>query len=198
MTAAEELRREFEAATSVAVPPEVDPPGMVTGPDEALKAPGPSPEPAPGAASSAAEELERELAALRPLLTSTGPPAGAEAALQPEGDVIPAQRPEAPATPAEEELRLAVPDTYSGRVYLMFPSSLGQDELGSVWEILEEVAGSETIVDNRLVSREAGIQFTLDLGEKVLSVEGLKQRMPGAGLQALEEDRLKVDWPRRA
>jgi hypothetical protein len=112
--------------------------------------------------------------------------------------VTPAQRPEAPATPAEEELRLAVPDTYSGRVYLMFPSSLGQDELGSVWEILEEVAGSETIVDNRLVSREAGIQFTLDLGEKVLSVEGLKQRMSGAGLQALEEDRLKVDWPRRA
>ena len=198
MTAAEQLRREFEAATPVAAPPAVGPPGTATGPDEILAAPGPSPEPAPGAASSAAEDLKRELAALRPLLASSGPPAGAEAALQPEGDVTPVPQPEAPAAPAEEEPGLAVPDTYSGRVYLMFPSSLGQDELGSVWEILEEVAGSGAIVDNRLVSREAGIQFTLDLGKKVLSVEGLQKRMPGAGLRALEEDRLKVDWPRRA
>ena len=78
----------------------------------------------------------------------------------------------------------------------MFPSSLGQDDLGSVWEILEEVSGSGTIVDNRLVSGEAGVQFTLELGKKALSVKDLLKRMPGAGLTALEDDRLRVDWPR--
>ena len=61
--------------------------------------------------------------------------------------------------------------------------------------MVDEVAGG-TIVDNRLVSRGAGIQFTLDLGNKVLVVEDLRKRMPGARLEALEEDRLKVDWPR--
>lgn len=77
----------------------------------------------------------------------------------------------------------------------MFPSTLGQEQLGSVWEVLDEVAGG-TIVDNQLISRETGVQFTLDLGNKVLAVEELRKKMPGTGLEALGEDRLKVDWPR--
>ncbi len=52
MTAAEQLRSEFE---------------------EARPATGPGQEVAPGADASVGEELERELAALRPLLTNTGP-----------------------------------------------------------------------------------------------------------------------------
>ncbi len=87
------------------------------------------------------------------------------------------------------------PETYTGRLYLMFPSTLGQDDIGSVWEILEAVAAG-SIVENRLISREAGIQFTLDLGSKLFTVEDMRKRMPGAWLEALGLDRLRVDWPR--
>ena len=80
----------------------------------------------------------------------------------------------------------------------MFSAALDQDALGTVWEALDEVAGSGAIVDNRLVSDEAGIQFTLELGNKVLSVDRLRSRMAGAAFTALAEDRLKVNWPRKA
>ncbi len=93
---------------------------------------------------------------------------------------------------------MPIPETYSGRIYLMFPSSLGQEEQESVWDALEEVAGSGAIVDRRLVSREAGIQFTLELRNRVLAVADSMKRLRGAGLEALEPDRLKVNWPRRA
>lgn len=66
--------------------------------------------------------------------------------------------------------------------------------MGSVWEVLDEVAGG-AIVDSRLVSMEAGVQFTLDLGNKELTVDELQKRMPGARLAALEADRIKIDWP---
>ncbi|MCH7493571.1 hypothetical protein IIA16_02510 [bacterium] len=79
----------------------------------------------------------------------------------------------------------------------MFPAALGQDQLEAVWEALDEVAGSGAIIDNRLVSREAGIQFTLELGSKTLTVENLLKRMPGAQLAAVDDDRLRVDWPRQ-
>ncbi len=117
---------------------------------------------------------------------------------QPEADAGADSLPEGAAATPEQMAVAAVPETYSGRIYLMFPSSLGQEEQESVWDVLEEVAGSGAIVDRRLVSREAGIQFTLELRNRVLSVEDLRKRLPGAGLEALEEDRLKVDWPRRA
>ena len=79
----------------------------------------------------------------------------------------------------------------------MFPAALGQDQLEAVWEALDEVAGSGAIIDNRLVSREAGIQFTLELGSKTLTVENLLKRMPGAQLAVVDDDRLRVDWPRQ-
>ena len=85
--------------------------------------------------------------------------------------------------------------TYTGRLYLMFPSSLSQGRLESVWEVLDQVAGSGGIADTRLISQESGIQFTLDLGSDEIDVEELRMRLPGAQIVALEEDRLLVDWP---
>ena len=87
------------------------------------------------------------------------------------------------------------PNTYTGRLYLMFPSTLSQGRLESIWDILDQVAGSGKIADTRLISRDAGIQFTLDLGDKVLDVEELRRSIPDAQLVALEEDRLRIDWP---
>jgi hypothetical protein len=104
-----------------------------------------------------------------------------------------------PASPEPEATEEAdarpLPSTYSGRLYVMFPSSLGQEEIATVWEILEDMAAG-AIVEKRLVSRAAGIQFTLDLGTKVFPLDQLRERMPGAKLESLGADRLKVDWPR--
>ena len=77
----------------------------------------------------------------------------------------------------------------------MFPSSLSQGRLESVWELLDQVAGSGSITDTRLVSREAGIQFTLDLGDYELDIDASKSKFPDAEVSALEEDRLAIDWP---
>jgi hypothetical protein len=77
----------------------------------------------------------------------------------------------------------------------MFPSSLSQGRLESVWEVLDQVAGSGNIIDTRLVSREAGIQFTLDLGNHELNIEALKNEFPDAQVSAMEEDRIRIDWP---
>jgi|TARA_B100000378_G_C17864652_1_gene349878 hypothetical protein len=77
----------------------------------------------------------------------------------------------------------------------MFPSSLSQGRLESVWEVLDQVAGSGNITDTRLVSREAGIQFTLDLGNHELNIEALKNEFSDAQVSAMEEDRIRIDWP---
>ena len=177
-SAAEQLRKEFEAAAGT-------------------EKPGPSPKTASAVKTTAADDLQKELEALRPNVANS---AQAEALQMPssktEPDTAAAPQADGPAPESDPQPPIDLPEKYSGRVYLMFPSSLGQDDLGSVWEILEEVSGSGTIVDNRLVSGEAGVQFTLELGKKALSVKDLLKRMPGAGLTALEDDRLRVDWPR--
>ena len=77
----------------------------------------------------------------------------------------------------------------------MFPSSLSQGRLESVWEVLDQVAGSGNNTDTRLVSREAGIQFTLDLGNHELNIEALKNEFTDAQVSAMEEDRIRIDWP---
>ena len=64
---------------------------------------------------------------------------------------------------------LLLPEGYSGKVYLMFPATLNQDQAGSVWEALDDLAGSGAIVDSRLVSQDEGVQFTLELGTKTLT-----------------------------
>ncbi len=57
------------------------------------------------------------------------------------------------------------------------------------------MAGSGNITDTRLISRDAGIQFTLDLGNRELNIEALKSKFPDAQVSAMEEDRLRIDWP---
>ena len=61
---------------------------------------------------------------------------------------------------------MPLPDSYSGEIHLMFPSSLDQDQMGSVWGVLGDVAGSGAIVNSRLMSREEGVQFTLEPGKQ--------------------------------
>ena len=88
-----------------------------------------------------------------------------------------------------------LPQSYTGRIFLMFPASLSQDSLESVWDFLEEVAGPGSIADMRLVSQDAGVQFTMELGTRELKLDELQRRIPNAELVPLETDRLKVNWP---
>ncbi len=88
-----------------------------------------------------------------------------------------------------------LPRSYTGRLFLMFPASLSQDSLESVWDFLEEVAGTGSIADMRLVSRNAGIQFTMELGARELGLDELRRRIPNADLAPLGTDRLRVNWP---
>ena len=84
---------------------------------------------------------------------------------------------------------------YTGRIYLMSPSSLSQGRLESVWEVLDQVAGSGNITDTRLVSRQAGVQFTPDLGVGELNIDALQSKFSDATMVALEEGRLRIEWP---
>lgn len=85
--------------------------------------------------------------------------------------------------------------TYTGRVYLMFDASLTREGLESVWDAVEEAAGSGVIVDTRLVSQDAGVQVTLDLDNSTLDVAAFRRRLSGAEITPLADDRLKVAWP---
>ena len=76
----------------------------------------------------------------------------------------------------------------------MFPASLSQDSLESVWDFLEEVAGPGTIADMRLVSQDAGVQFTMELGAREMRLDDLRRRIPNAELVPLAADRLRVNW----
>ena len=198
MSAVEALRREMEAAASAVAPPARAAPLAGSG----MEGPGTEP------SASIIEELERGLAALRPLSTSpelseaeVSPPLGPEAVsadargiqtapqdltFQPDVDA----RTSGPTGGRQQGSSSDLAESYSGRLYLTFPSSLDQNDLENVWEVLDDLAGSGAIVDNRMISREAGIQFTLELKDKALSMEQLRTRMPGVGLVALEEDRL--------
>ena len=207
ISTAQALRMEFEAAASAASPQDGDSPrlgGDLEGPESGT---------ASGPATSLVEELERGRESSRiipasnePPVVSADPPLAPETASAAGGIQSPPQGLASQAQvdagtaglPGDGQLDTSgsLAESYSGRLYLMFPSSLGQNELETVWEVLDEVAGAGAIVDNRLVSQEAGIQFTLELRNKALSIQQLQNRMPGAGLMALGPDRVKVDWPR--
>ena len=100
----------------------------------------------------------------------------------------PGAQPAAPEPDSPAELA----QTYSGRLYLMFPSTLSQGRLETVWDILDQLGA---IADTRLISRDAGIQFTLELGNKPMTVEALRKLIPNCQIEALEEDRLRINWP---
>lgn len=190
LSAAEELRREFESATGT---PSSPPTSLVDELDRGLQSSGP-----PRAGAEPSEDVIGSLtppdggSAVSAAGNNQGPTQDPAPHSEVPGDADPAlgATPQATATP--------MPESYSGRVYSMFLAALDQDALGTVWEALEEVAGSGAIVDNRLVSPEAGIQFTLEMGTKVLSMDRLRNRMAGAAFMALAADRLKIDWPRQA
>ncbi len=176
--AADELRREIDAAR-----PAAEEPGS--------------------AAASVSEALKKELDAIRSQMGIPAPPASSAPAVPSASDLIrppqpPANAQREPAVSASPPPRLPAPASgiYTGRVYLMFPGTLSQDNLESVWEILEDVTGVGIIVETRLVSREEGIQFTLELGTRELEVDSLRNRMHGADIVALGSDRLRIDWPR--
>ncbi len=210
MSAAEQFRKEFEATT--AAPPENAGSTVISGTSGGVIEAGPSPGAAPTTPLSAAEELQREMASMRPTTIDAVPANTAPANTTPANtaDAIPVNAPSEPpaaSTPSstddalspgsEAEPSMPLPESYSGKVYLMFPSTLDQDQVGSVWEVLDDIAGSGAIVDSRLVSREDGVQFTLELGSKTLTLEAIKKKMPGAEMTALKEDRLKINWPQR-
>ena len=224
VSAADELRREFEAAESGSGIGGSSIQEAVGDTNARLEAPRSGSQDT-ASPTSAAGELEQELAELRsqlgstelpdaPVITSPGTraaPGGMAGSDTQEGsletasggllrrselDRDSADHPEPVAPAAEPIPSTPLPESYSGRVYLMSPASLTQDQLESVWDSLEEVAGSGTISDHQLISRRDGVQFTLELGNKDLVVDRLRNQMPGAGLTALAEDRLRIDWPR--
>lgn len=184
MSAAEQLRKEFEAPTSTT--PDTTGQTVIQGASGEVIEAAPAPEATSGAALSAAEELQREMASMRPNATDS----------EPVADGVPEAPDDLPSVGSDDTPSLPLPESYSGKVYFMFPSTLDQDQVGSVWEALDDLAGSGAIVDSRLVSREEGVQFTLELGTKTLTMEALKKKMPGANMTALKEDRLKFDWPK--
>lgn len=85
---------------------------------------------------------------------------------------------------------------YSELLYLMFPSTLTQDEVGLVWEAMEDAARGSRILDTRLLSASEGIQFTVQLGAAGLLTGDLINRLSGAELEGLGPGRLKVNWPK--
>ena len=149
----------------------------------------------PGSAgASAADALRREMAGLAPL-----PDAGQDDLDSDEGEAD-AQMTATPDVVLDAPARSVASNsgparTYGGRIYLMFDSSLTQEGLESVWDAVEEAANTGVIVDTRLVSRDEGVQVTLDLDESRLDVAAFLQRLPGAELIPMSQDRLKVAWP---
>ena len=209
---------EFDVSVAATEPPESLPSGAaqeLLRELEGLRHPDHAPE---SRASSAAAELTNELAALTRLGPSDAtaseeapPPIGIEPRPprldQGEATLGPADPPgHAPAVASDHSGPAALeetptpdpagplPQSYSGRFFLMFPASLSQDSLETVWEFLEEIMGPGTIVDMRLVSRDAGVQFTMELGARELGMDELRRRIPNAELVPIGIDRLKVNW----
>lgn len=197
--AAEQLRHEMEAVSLPTPMPEPMSEPIIPDPFDFSQPATPVIDmPEPRQQPTAAELLRQEMQAAipppspeiveRPVIQAPEPVVPPPVAVPPPAAQAPPQPPPAPvgAPPAV---------TYTGRIYLMFPSSLSQGRLESVWEVLDQVAGSGVITDTRLISREAGIQFTVDLGNHELDIEALKSKFPDAQVSAMEEDRLRIDWP---
>ena len=179
---------------------------------EALRKP---PEPLGGLAPSAAQELTDELANSTRFVDAAPQEAPTSIEFEPLGPVVdqdqetpvsgeppgqaPAEAAGHPGAAALEESPTPSPaglhdQSYTGRIFLMFSASLSQDSLESVWDFLEEVAGPGSIADMRLISQDAGVQFTLELGAKVLGLDEMRRQAPKAEFVPLADDRLMVNW----
>ena len=206
--AAEQLCHEMEAASPPTPMPEPVPQPIIPDPFDFRQPATPVIDmPEPRQQPTAAELLRREMQSAVPPPSpeiveppviqapeQVVPPPAAQAPPHAEPVAVSPAPTESP-PPASAPVGAAPAATYTGRIYLMFPSSLSQGRLESVWEVLDQVAGSGNITDTRLVSREAGIQFTLDLGNHELNIEALKNKFPDAQVSAMEEDRIRIDWP---
>jgi hypothetical protein len=158
---------------------------------EALRVPAEPPE---ERASSAAQDLTNELAALTRLGASAATASGED--LPPQAPPVTSDqpRPAVPVATPPPVFAVSLPESYTGRLFLMFPATLSQDSLESVWDFLEEVAGPGSISDMRLVSQDAGVQFTMELWSKMLGMDELRRRIPDAELVPLAADRLRINW----
>ena len=218
--AAEQLRHEMEAASPPTPMPEPVPQPIIQDPFDFSQPATPEAAtpviemPEPRQQPTAAELLRQEMQSAvpppsreivePPVIQTPEPVAPPPVAVPPPAAQAPPQAEPSAASPTPAAAQpppapVGAPPaaTYTGRIYLMFPSSLSQGRLESVWEVLEQVAGSGKITDTRLISRDAGIQFTLDLGNHELNIEALKSKFPDAQVSALEEDRLSIDWPEK-
>ena len=213
--AAEQLRHEMESASPTTPMPEPVPQRIIPDPFDFSQPATPVIDmPEARQQPTAAELLRQEMQAAvappspeilePPVVPAPGPVVPPSVAVSPPEAQAPPQAEPSAASPTPTAVQpppvpapVGAPPaaTYTGRIYLMFPSSLSQGRLESVWEVLDQMAGSGNITDTRLISREAGIQFTLDLGNHELNIEVLKSKFPDAQVSALEEDRLRIDWP---
>lgn len=194
--AAEGLMRELEALRSPAGPVE----GRASSAAEDLTnelagLTGLGPSPAPTEQAPPSPRIEPQSPGLAPVPDTVEPTPGSPdlpglAAAAAGGDPGPARLEDTPVTGAAP----ALPQSYTGRFFLMFPATFGQESLESVWEFLEEVAGMGTIADMRLVSQDVGVQFTMALGAKELKLDELRRRIPNAEFVPLAPDRLRVNW----
>lgn len=216
----EEARAFVESSPSAAIPvpepapPESDQPpspwpkspleGEIIFPQGGAATPEPS-QPADGR-PSAAEQLIRDMEAARAAMHSLQPSPAVEAPNAAQGQIRDMQpfdsqpieaHPRTASQPPASNPGQSAEASYSGRLYLMFPSNLTQDEMGTVWEALEDAARGNQILDSRLLSALEGIQFTVKLGAAGLAVQNLSSRLPGAEFEGLGPDRLKVNWPKR-
>jgi hypothetical protein len=206
--AAEQLRREMEAAAQQPPTPEPVAPPAPAAPEDTnpLIIEMPEPRQQPTAAELLRQEMQAAAPPARPEVVESPvvqapvpvppPPPVAPPIAQAPPQAEPAPPPPVATPPPAPTAPTSAPAaTYTGRIFLMFPSSLSQGRLESVWEVLDQVAGSGNITDTRLVSREAGIQFTLDVGSGELNIDALQTRFSDATIVALEADRLKIEWP---
>ena len=103
---------------------------------------------------------------------------------------VSSKKPAPPPTPASEAIAAA----YAGRVYLMFDANLTQQDLEAIWDAIEESSEVGAIVDTRLVSKEEGVQMTLDLRAARLDISAVQARLPGVVFSPIAADRLRVTW----
>ena len=87
-----------------------------------------------------------------------------------------------------------LPETFSGRLSVVFVPCPDADRLGSFWESLDEVAGVGAIVDARPQDEGSGFEFVLDLGQGQMSVEQLKGRIPDTEMTAKGDAELIIRW----
>ena len=83
--------------------------------------------------------------------------------------------------------------TDSRRLSLVFIPCPDSEQLGTLWEALDRIAGTGGIVDARPLGGDGGFEFILgDLDDETQIVEELRAQMPQAQILKLSENKLEV------